>query len=369
MTTEKKTKNLPDVMDSGVMEAYIRFNDDLEKDYCFQLGVNKTFRDLLKIFEKLPISLRPNVFYNKIPKGFVVSTAPGFLTENGSLLFGFETNWEKFRKPVSLDDVVSEKIWPGQLILPVWEFKSFNFYAFVTFLLCWLYTDLPDRISPTPGLSLSTLFLVYLAKLCDRYDADNYALVVRELLEQDSVILDVVFFSLHVLKVLVIFIVFSLGILNPLHFGFPKRGEDKITKEELLDIGWTGSSRIPPDEYRDFYRSYRIELAGGLLQAHRSGVLDKLETLGVYLGEGEGFNTPRNANVKPQEGQFVLSNDYLTLLGEYLVSYLVSDDVDLPRFVKEFRKYGLLHCSDQISLIIQERKKYGDTPPKDNKKN
>ena len=69
------------------LDVYVRFNQDSERDYCFQINTKTTFGDLFKIFETLPIALRPSVFYHTQPIGFQKSTAPGYLTEDGNFLF------------------------------------------------------------------------------------------------------------------------------------------------------------------------------------------------------------------------------------------------------------------------------------------
>ena len=120
----------------SALEIYVRFNDDMEKDYCLQVTSQTLFRDLFKVFETLPIALRPNLFYDPKPVRFVVLTAPGYLTDDGALLFSYETGLEKYQKRVSLDDTVAKKCWPGQLILPVLALQLLWILCFCVCFAC-----------------------------------------------------------------------------------------------------------------------------------------------------------------------------------------------------------------------------------------
>ncbi|KAM9916602.1 hypothetical protein OXX80_013558, partial [Metschnikowia pulcherrima] len=59
-----------EIAPESALEIYLRFNDDMEKDYCLQITATTTFRDLFKVFKTLPISLRPNLFYDPEPVSF-----------------------------------------------------------------------------------------------------------------------------------------------------------------------------------------------------------------------------------------------------------------------------------------------------------
>lgn len=370
MSDEKILNDVSESEDTGYLESYIRFNDDLEKDYCFQIKVDKRYRDLLGIFNSLPIALRPNVFHHSKPIGFHVSTSPGYLTEDGSLLFSYETGMEKFLKKVSFDDKIAETIWPGQLILPIWEFNSFAFYSFITLLICWLYTDLPDFISPTPGICLTnhmTRGASYLATYFGQHKL-AHALIV-DIEDPVGIIGQCLFFVFHLIKVLVIFLLFHLGTFNPIRmnrFSGTKVPTD-ISKEQLIELGWTGSRRATPDEYKEYYRDYKIKEHGGMIQAHQAGVFDTLKNLGIYLGEGEGFNTPMDSKstmadlCDEENDKFTLSYDYLAQLGAFFASYIEKEGVDLADTIKQFRRFGLLHCTDSVKKAVKQRKIFGDS--------
>ena len=89
------------------LDIYIRFNNDMEKDYCFQVKTTTVFKDLYKIFKTLPLSLRPSVFYHAEPIGFRKSTSPGYLTEDGNIVFDDDSQDQY--APVSDNDLINEK--------------------------------------------------------------------------------------------------------------------------------------------------------------------------------------------------------------------------------------------------------------------
>lgn len=370
MSEEKILNDVSETEEAGYLETYIRFNDDLEKDYCFQIKVTKKYRDLLTIFKSLPIALRPNVFHYSEPIGFNVSTCPGYLTEDGSLLFSYETGMAKFLKRVSLDDKISDTIWPGQLVIPVWEFNSFAFYSFITFLLCWLYTDLPDFISPTPGICLTNFMTKLVSRLAANFGQQRLAnALIADIDEPVGMVGQILFFVFHIIKVLVIFLIFHVGTFNPIRmnrFAGPKVATD-ISKDQLIELGWTGSRRATPDEYKEHYRDYKIKEFGGMVQAHQAGLFDTLKNLGVYLGEDEGFNTPLTAKgsmaqlCDEENDKFTLSYDYLSHMGDFFANYIEKDGVDLPDTIKQFRRFGLLHSSDSIKKAVKQRKIFGDS--------
>lgn len=353
--------------DAGnAMEVYIRFNDDMEKDYCFQVTSAKTFKDLLKIFTTLPIALKPNVFYSAVPKGFVVLTAPGYLTEDGALLFSYETDKPQYRRRVALSDYVTKHCWPGQLILPEWEFHLFAFYSFVSFLVAWLYTDLPDFVSPTPGICLTNQTSRVASYIAIKWGYERLArMVIDDVQTPANIGAQIIFFIFHTIKVLVIFFVFHSGMFNPSRsFRFTRKEPVEITKDLLIELGWTGSKRAIPDEYKEFYRSYKIKEHGGMVPAHQAGLFTKLKNLGVFLGNGEGFNTPLSADTRISdisEKQFPLSYEYFIKLGAYFEEYIKDKpEAEINEAIKNFRRYGLLESSEAILALVAKRKVEGD---------
>lgn len=354
-----------DTHDSA-LEIYVRFNDDMEKDYCLQISASTSFRDLFKVFDTLPISLRPNIFYAARPVAFQVSTAPGYLTEDGALLFSYETGQEKYRRNVPLDDKIAKHCWPGQLVLPVWEFNSFAFYLFVTALLVWLYTDLPDFVSPTPGICLTNQMSRFVAWVASRVGHQWFAdLALKDIQEPANIGAQCVFFVFHIVKLLAIFFVVYTGMFNPTTLNrFTARPKKEVTKETLISIGWTGSKRANADEYKDEYREYKIKQYGGMVPAHQAGLFTRLKKLGVFLGDGEGFNTPiSNKNKLADAGEkLVLSYEYFVKQGECFEEYIKGKDTnEVNQAIKQFRRHGLLHSDGPIVEIVEKRKAAGDS--------
>lgn len=343
------------------IECYVRFNDDLEKDYCFQFKSTTKFNELFKIFNTLPISLRPSVFYSSKPKGFKISTSPGYLTEDGGLLFDYDATKEKYLKNVDLNDEIGESIWPGQLIVPVWEHNDFAFYGFVTFLICWLYTDLPDFISPTPGICLTNQISKLASYVLHYFGKHSLAESFVDDLNADiGIVPQIVFFVFHIIKVGVIYLFLYLGLFNPIKIvkfmGPPAPKE--ITKEQLLELGWTGSKRATIDEYKEFYRDYRIKSYKSMVEAHQDGLFERLKTVGIPLTDGEGYNTPLDSKYSIKDiidkKKLVLSFPYLRKLEELFLEHLKTADVNEAG--KQFRKFGLLKSDDEIKNIVAIRK-------------
>lgn len=352
------------------LEVYIRFNNDLEKDYCFQISADTRFRDLLRIFETLPIALRPNLFYKSRPVGFKVSTCPGYLTEDGALLFSYETEDPRFQRTVAMDAKVSDEVWPGQLVLPVWELDHFGHYAFISALLVWLYTDLPDYMSPTPGICLTNQLTRGCAKLAFAFGIDNLGhALLNDIAEPAGFAAQNIFFVIHIIKLSIIYLFVVSGTFNPIRvFRTPgSRVPKDVTKEQLLEIGWTGARRATWDEYKEFYRDYKIKEYGGLVQAHTAGLFEKLKDLGVHLGEGEGFDTPLDTKTSLNDlldennEKFTLCYDYIALLGETFAQKVSSEPEKLQESVKQFRRYGPLNSNDTIRSIVDRRKALGDS--------
>lgn len=379
MSSDEKIMDDVTESETGYLEVYIRFNEDYDKDYCFQVKSTDTFQLLDKIFTNLPISLRPSIFYLTQPSGYKVSRSPGYLTEDGSILFDYDTEKARFVQPVSTSAKISDECWPGQLILPKWELNSFFMYSFISFLLVWLYTDLPDFISPTPGICLTNQVTKGLVAVGRYFDLELWAqAIANDLNEPVSIPVQCLFFVLHIIKCALFFAVLWTGVFNPIGFNVPVIGGattpvknlKDITREELLAIGWTGSRRASPEDYKEYYREYKIKEHGGLVPAHKAGIFDKLKNLGVFLGEGEGYNTPIKSKtpstvkdlLKDEDNKrLTFSYEYFALLGEFFEKYSEENEsVKIQDLIKQYRRYGLLYSSDSIKKIVEIRKKSGD---------
>lgn len=351
--------------EDALIEIYIRFNDDIEKDYCFSVGLNDDFASLLKIFDTLKLSLRPSIFYKQTPIGFKVSNDPGYLTENGGMLFSYDAM--KTTKDVELTDKVSDKCWPGQLIIPVWETDTKTKYGLVFALLAWLYTDLPDAHSPTPGICLTNQVSRTLAWVITTFTEYNNIAddILKETeINQTSYWVQWAFFSLHVVKILFVFLAAWTGMYNPYSLNPAKAAKvpkiDASKKQDLIDIGWTGARRATLDEYKEFYREYKIKQAGGIVQASRAGLFEKLKNPGVLLGEGEGFQSDMKDVSKLEDLKdsklFTLNYEYFLEVGSQFEDQLIKSE-NPNKDIKDFRKYGPLEVESKIIKEIYANRK------------
>ncbi|KAH3687926.1 hypothetical protein WICPIJ_001082 [Wickerhamomyces pijperi] len=347
------------------IEIYIRFNDDMEKDYCFSVGLNDDFSSLLKIFSTLQLSLRPSIFYKQTPIGFKVSHDPGYLTETGGLLFTYEA--ASNTKDVELTDKVSDKCWPGQLIIPVWEPDYATKYSVFLGCLAWLYTDLPDYYSPTPGICLTNQISRILAwGITNFTDFQNLSedILKETQINQSGYWAQIGFFTLHLVKILLILVVFWTGIYNPYSVNPIKSARipkiDASRKQELIDIGWTGAHRATLDEFKEFYREYKIKELGGIVKASRAGAFEKLRNPGVMLGEGEGFQSDLKDVSKLEDLKdsklFTLNYEYFLELGSHFEDQLIQSS-NPNKDIKDFRRYGPLVVKSKVIKEIYENRK------------
>ncbi|KAK7203762.1 glucose signaling factor 2-domain-containing protein [Myxozyma melibiosi] len=268
-----------------LIDIYVRLNGDNEKDYCFCLPRDQPVSILYSIFDTLPLVLSPTFFFHRRPIGFHLSTNPGFYTSEGALLFehsGKETPIDETKR---ICDVARE----GQLFVPIFKTHTRRWVAVVGILLLWLYTDLPEWFTPTPGISLFAIGnRVYEHFFPEIPDPDAPA---DEHDGSSDWIVDIVFFVFHVLKCSVIFLVFFFGGYNPTSVN-PFHEAPDVTADQLRAIGWTGARRITPEEWREENRKRKIEEAGGAVKAYEKGILMSLSTAGISLRRGEGFDTP-----------------------------------------------------------------------------
>ncbi|KAK9249411.1 glucose signaling factor 2-domain-containing protein [Lipomyces tetrasporus] len=262
-----------------LIDIYVRLNGDIEKDYCFCLPRDTPIAVLHNIFDALPLVLSPTFFYHHKPGGFHLSTAPGFVTTEGALLFNHKGKLTPVDETKLIGDVARE----GQLFVPIFKHNLGRWFAVVFVLLFWLYTDLPDWVSPTPGISIFALT----SKIYEHFMPPDPEAVPPE--PTDGVV-DFIFFLFHLIKTVVIFLIFFFGGYNPYSMN-PFHEGPEVTADNLRSIGWTGARRISPDEWREENRTRRIEEAGGAVKAYEKGILMGLSSAGIYLQPGEGWDT------------------------------------------------------------------------------
>lgn len=340
-------------------------------DYRFEIRRNATnntnkliiapVSQLIEIFKTLPMALSPSYLYHRFPAGFKKSVQPGFLTSQGALLFGRNAADEIHLKPVNGATEFGDAAWEGQLFVPVWEPHQRRFLVFVSILLGWLYLDLPQYITPTPGISPTMLFMGLMDKIWKTQ-------VAEETLDTDTsgIITQWIFFSFHVIKVAIVWLIVYCGAINPISFNpLKNRRESKLdlTQEKLISIGWTGSRRVTPLEWREENRKHQIESIGGIAAAYNAGILEDLGKAGVYLGKGEGWETPLgNTNDENTDSKFLLSPNYFSTLFKEIAVDLHSKDLTDDKknqLLKSFRRSGPIDGPTALQDIYKARKNFG----------
>lgn len=308
------------------------------------------------------MSLAPSYLYHRFPDGFRLSVQPGFLTSEGALLYARTAAEERFTRPVDQNAKISDVAWEGQLFIPVWRQHQGRVLVIASILLGWLYLDLPQSVTPTPGIAPSMLFMglmdkFFTTKVVEETVADTHT---------SGLVTQWLFFFFHFLKVVVIWCIIWLGALNPISFNplkNPRLRKVRLSPEDLVSIGWTGSRRVTPLEWREENRKHQIENAGGIGAAHSSGILDELATAGVYLGSGEGWNTPLGNKSRDEEhGKFLLSEDYYTTLFKSISVELHDPELSDQKknaMLKSFRRSGPSDGPKSLQLEYKARKARG----------
>ncbi|KAG5361183.1 Glucose-signaling factor 2 [Yarrowia sp. C11] len=351
-----------------VQDIYIRFNEDNEKDYAFTVRASQKVSTLYRIFEVLPLSLRPSVFYEHQPTGFAISRQPGFLTTGGALLLHERAHEEQWIEAVSDDDRIGEIAWDSQLFVPIWKENKLRKYTIAFLFLLWLYTDLPDMVSPTPGYQLTTQLVrvsYYLGDLLGvKFPEDDGSL--------DAPVWAWGFFVFHILKCLTLYLVLWSGTMNPLSLNpFKARkmgaeGTRNLNQEVLQSIGWTGARRVADDVWRKEYREWVISSSGGIIAANDKGKLKELKEAGVWLEAGEGFSVKKQGYSKPVSN-ITVSDDLTEMAPQYGIT--IEEDIENPTTAPAPDKNTLavLEPSEAIQALdaYYENKFITKIPPSD----
>lgn len=364
------------------MEIYLRCNDDLEKDYTFKIEKDDTFNSkTMKVFSYEDglssfMVLRPSIFYKNQPIGLYKSTHPGFLTENGCLIFHYDAGKSDYLEELDLDKKIIDQLWPGQLVVPKWEKSWPMIYFYLLVIVFWLYTDLPDVISPSPGICLTNQLSKLAIVLANRLEYFSVAEKLSEEIQVNfsSVTAQWIYFALHILKVLIITSILYTGAVNPLTLNpltiYRNRcaslKNDIKLKEILKNIGWAGARKATYDDYKDTYYQYIIEKSGGMVSAYKNGLLKKAMAPGVALSSGEGFQTVLSERfgastfeTMHNKRQFILSEEYFIQLEKDLNENLKKLEGNIPKInieIRKFRRYGLFESSEKLIELVRERK-------------
>ncbi|AMD21592.1 HFL264Wp [Eremothecium sinecaudum] len=364
------------------MEIYMRLNSDLERDYAFQVNDEDTINLKLKpLFDEQNglakyMVLRPSIFFKSKPHKFYKSVHPGFLTENGCLLFDYDADEKPYVEELDVNKPISEQLWPGQLVLPKFEKSWTAIVTYVLIMIGWLYTDLPDVISPTPGICLTNQItkavIIVIGKLGHE---DVVERLTAEIYETTGLLAQWLFFAIHILKIMFITFFFVTGMINPISFNpvkvyatrsiFTGKENEHLTKI-LRSVGWVGVKRATYDNYKETYYKYVIERAGGTVPAYRAGILKDALNPGVMLGAGEGFQSPikdrainKTFEIMEESHKFVLSEEYFSELEQNLKRNVETCKEDMSKInaeIARFRKFGLFESGEKLSKLVQQRK-------------
>ncbi|QLG74141.1 hypothetical protein HG535_0G00260 [Zygotorulaspora mrakii] len=364
------------------MELYVRFNEDVERDFAFQVEaedtietkINRAFREGEEGLADL-IVLRPSIFYEKQPIGYFKSMHPGYFTEGGCLIFDYDSDLKQFKQRLDYEKPLIDQLWPGQLVLPQWKKCRKNIAIYTLIMLLWLYTDLPDVVSPTPGNCFTNQLSRLAIPLFDRFDLPHIADKLREetSINFSSVLAQWAFFGLHILKIGLITLFVVTGMANPISFNPIKLWKirnveltDPSLKKKLRALGWIGSRRATYDDYQQNFYSYIMKKFGSPTKAYKAGMLRVAAAPGLRLREGEGFQTPlqerfSGSTVKKmeEEGKFILSEEYFVQLEKDLKENLdkcKGDIGEMNNEIRRFRRCGLYEPGETLQKLVKLRK-------------
>lgn len=361
------------------MEVAIRFHDDYEDDYIFDIQKDSTVENYLKrIFDKdgelaklLP--LRPSIFYKKKPKKFYKSVHPGVLTPGGSILFNFDSTKSAFLEELDSNTPLIQQLWPGQLIIPQWEVSYSNIIIYTIICFVWLYTDLPDFISPTPGNCLTNYISWVLIPIMNYLDKPQLSEKLRKEIQPNSSSINaqIIFFILHIFKILILTLFLGLGMANPVSFNFSKvnnvnkveTNKEKFVGELYKNLGWTGLKKTPYDLYKKEYYEYIMKKYNGMVGASKAGKLKRAANPGIVLNSGEGYNTPiqkteNTFKAMKEKQKYILSDLYFQQLEKDLESNLkecVGDNDAKNILIRNYKRHGNFEGGVEIENIIQLR--------------
>lgn len=343
-------------LDENIYDIYIRMKDAPDNDICFQIEQDKTtFKDLIKIFEVVPVVFTPSIFYERVPIGFSVSVCPGFLTRTGSILFEHESGNKKYLKKVNnLNEYVSTYCLPGQLVVPIFKKRVILHQFVLLFLAFWLYTDLPDFISPTPGICFTnhiTLVIVYLLRYvlkkpvqAQKFYDDIFAPV--------GITGQCIYFVFHIFKVLLFYFILWSGSFNP--YSWTKKPTlDNVTREKLLKIGWTGIVKSQRLQYQDEYRRFLVEKYGNFMNLYKAGKIPYVKECFVKLEDGEGYNSASSNEVSSEiDHPFILTRELLLEEFKHLNLQLSKLPIDRAwEQLKSYRRAGTTITSPKLQKL------------------
>lgn len=334
---------------------------------CSNIYFIEPVKSLYNIFEKIPFCLSPSYFYNPFPSEIKISRHPGFLTSEGGMLFTPYSSKPEYLDSIPQDAKIVDVAWDGQLFVPIWTFNYRRFYSIIAFLAIWLYLDLPQYITPTPGLAPTLLMHKLLDILMPPNEND-----IGKPPAFNSIIWQWAFFALHVLKVVFIFMLFQTGSFNPVSLNPAKRRAKRVANVDaylLKSIGWTSMRKATVNDWR-LEHSKNVIKEVGVGYAHQHSMWDSLRFSGVYLDKDEGFAVKKKMTLiereefkkheKSNPSKFYMSEEYLNMY--YTPLAVVFSDPAVPdatraEVLSYYRKNGPKKGSDELKAIYEKREK------------
>lgn len=324
---------------------------------------------MFKIFDTINFCLSPSYFYNSYPADIKISRHPGFLTSEGGLLFLPEASNEKYLDSVSMDAKIGDVAWDGQLFVPIWSFNYRRYATVMIFLVAWLYADLPQYITPTPGIAPSLLAHAVLDSI---FPPTATEIEIAQTTPFKSVVWQWIFFLVHVVKIGFIYLIFHSGSFNPYSLNpFKRRTKRSAALDEQLlkSIGWTSACKGTIKNWRLENSRAKVKEVG-VRYAHEHNLWYKLRTAGVYLDDDEGFGVKKNMTVAEQEklektkianpSKVYMSQEFLKLYFEPLIDVFDDESLEIPVLAEalaEFRKYGPKKGTPELKEIYDKREK------------
>lgn len=312
-----------------------------------------------------------------MPSEIKLSRHPGFLTSEGGMLFTTDSANKEYLDSIEQDAKISDVAWDGQLFVPIWTFLPRRFYGLVAFLAIWLYLDLPQYITPTPGLAPTLLA----NRLLDYLVPPSLEESTKESVFSTP-IWQWVFFALHVLKIVFIFILFQTGSFNPVslnpysHYSSRRK---KVDQHMLKSIGWTATRKSTVADWR--LENFKNQTKNGDSHSIQiSNSSDKLRFSGIYLDKDEGFNVKKNMTLIEREefekyklanpSKFYMSEDYLNMY--YTPLAIVFSDPEVSEVTRTevlsyYRKYGPKKGTTELKAIYEKRERLQNNLIKENK--
>lgn len=345
-------------LDDNAFDVYIRMKGTSEQDLCFKVTDKTSFRDLLEIFTVVPINFTPSIFYDQVPIGFSVSYSPGILTRTGTILFDKGADKKENLKRIrNLDEPVFDHCVPGQLIVPTFQERTFLYYAVISFFLVWLYTDLPDFVSPTPGICMTnqiTKVVVYI--LNEWLHLPHKAQAFHDDIHGPvGVIGQCIFFLFHIGKTLMLYFILWAGLFNP--YSLRKPDLSNLSRDDLLRIGWTGTKKAESIPYQDSYRKLVIAKYGSIMKVYEAGKFAYIRNCFIPLDEGEGYNSFITKEVSSDvEAPVRLTSDLLFKERAFLNQNLMKMPyADASKEVRRYRSLGPVTPCPELAELVKKK--------------